>query len=152
MAAQTWYEVVLHRYEKETAPNVPDPKVLDNIRNDRQLDGETKQRWLKYFGRKVAREVFVHTRDNALYLTNELVNVTVSLCYSCGAFAVWIADGIVYPTTKFAVEPADDIPGTIRPDYLEASSIVDVSPRGAAALLRLCIQKLLVELGESGKN
>jgi len=37
-------------------------------------------------------------------------------------------------------------------DYEEASTILNFSPRGAAALLRFCIQKLCGYLEESGKD
>src|SRR5262249_8426724 len=46
----------------------------------------------------------------------------------------------------------EDMPPDVRTDFVEAAEIVDKSPRGAAALLRLAIQKLMPHLGESGKD
>jgi len=44
------------------------------------------------------------------------------------------------------------MPADIKNDFDEARSVLAVSPRSSAALLRLCVQKLCIELGEPGKN
>jgi hypothetical protein len=59
---------------------------------------------------------------------------------------------MVYPDSSLAPLPNDDLPPDIVADFEEARSIVQRSPRGAAALFRLCIQKLCIYLGEPGKN
>lgn len=44
------------------------------------------------------------------------------------------------------------MPSEIRAHFEEAREIFFLSPRGAAALLRLAVQKLCAVLGESGEN
>ena len=48
--------------------------------------------------------------------------------------------------------PHPDMPAPVKEDYLEARLIATDSPRAAAALLRLSVQKLLPLLGGNGKN
>ena len=82
----------------------------------------------------------------------ELYNVDISECYHCDKIAIWVGYSIAWPRQRFNINPNPDLPTEISQDFLEAAEILDASPRGSAALLRLCIQKLCIHLGEPGKN
>lgn len=73
-------------------------------------------------------------------------------CTHCGSYSIWYKQLIIYPDSSLAPLPSPDLPEEIKKDYEEARRIINRSPRGAAALLRLCIQKLCAFLGESGEN
>ena len=107
---------------------------------------------IRYFERKSQREVFFEAEEQSLYVKTELANVVLSKCFSCKAISVWRADELIYPLNHVVIAPNEGMPADVKEDFLEASEILDKSPRGAAALLRLSIQKLLIHLGEKGKN
>lgn len=77
--------------------------------------------------------------------------VIFSKCEACSREAIYIDGQIVLPGETDAPPPAVDLPTDCLPDYEEARSILPRSPRGAAALLRLVIQKLLPHLGATKK-
>jgi hypothetical protein len=76
----------------------------------------------------------------------------ISKCVKCEAITIWHNRNIVYPYNSTVEPPNNDLPADIKDDYNEAASISNFSPRAAAALLRLCIQKICIILGESGKD
>ena len=53
---------------------------------------------------------------------------------------------MVFPTIKIGPPPDKDMPEILKVDYEEARSVANISPRAAAALLRLCIQNLCIHL------
>ena len=75
-----------------------------------------------------------------------------STCSCCDKTSFWIKEKLIYPKSSIAPLPNKDMPEDVKEDYLEARIIVNDSPRGACALLRLALQKLMIHLGESGKN
>jgi hypothetical protein len=65
---------------------------------------------------------------------------------------MWCDEKMIFPNVGPAELSSPDMPKDIRADYDEANTIANASPRGAAALLRLAIQKLCKHLGKPGKN
>ncbi len=74
------------------------------------------------------------------------------VCSHCNKWSYWYKNKMIVPS-EAPVPPAHhDMPSECVAEYQEARDIVAVSPRAAAALLRLALQKLMVVLGEKGKN
>lgn len=78
--------------------------------------------------------------------------LSTSVCQHCGDATVWRGRVMIFPYVSSAPLPNEDMPEDVKADYQEASSIAAASPKAAAALLRLAVQKLCVHLGGNGKN
>lgn len=82
----------------------------------------------------------------------QLPAYSICKCGHCNNVSIWTQNKMIFPLVGTVPNPNDDLPPEVKDDYLEARNIVNLSPRGAAALLRLAVQKLCVHLGEKGKN
>lgn len=93
----------------------------------------------------------------------ESYNLWAGLCHHCKDYSLWLAhyideeeqqlDGkMIYPDVQLGSPPNEDIPVVCRTDYEEARQIANKSPRAAAALLRLCIENLCLNLDCKGSN
>ncbi len=120
-------------------------------RGEREIGKGDVERAFQWCDNMNTRLVFLEKKGDT-YPNFDVYNLYISKCYHCEKIAVWVHDNIVFPYEKEGVEPNRDLPENIIRDFEEARSIVGLSPRGAAALLRLCIQKLCVHLGEKGEN
>lgn len=73
-------------------------------------------------------------------------------CSHCERYSIWYDQVMIFPDFAGIDPPNGDFDMDIVADYNEAASILHKSPRGAAALLRLALQKLCKQLGEAGKD
>ena len=91
---------------------------------------------------------------NGSTVTNSYIlkNTATAKCNHCENVSFWKGEKMIYPTNGTVEQPNDDLPDDIKSLYREAGDILVMSPRGAAALLRLGLQKLCEHLGEGGKN
>lgn len=76
----------------------------------------------------------------------------VGQCKHCYRYTAWLDSKMIFPLSGNVPLPNYDLPNEIKNDYLEASEILNLSPRGSVALLRLALQKLCKALGEKGEN
>ncbi|CAN7438134.1 DUF4145 domain-containing protein [Neorhizobium sp. LjRoot104] len=151
LAKQFWSSL----YAKHNTEKSPLPLLLEkDAQNDFLEIGDPEQReeTVRIFKLLAKRLPFMEPSEGTLYGDKEIYNCFVSRCFNCNDIAIWIGDSLVYPGTGEAPEPNADLPSEIGRDYREASSILHLSPRGAAALMRLAIQKLCKHLGQPGQN
>jgi hypothetical protein len=153
LSHQTWFKVFVTNYDKDDAP----PRVANYVdfrdyNFEKIEDEKTRERFRAFVERLEEHSLTYHVTFGGKTCYWDMANLVLSRCYSCDGFAIWLEDRLLYPAKESAIAPHEEMPEAIKADFNEAASIVDKSPRGAAALLRLCIQKLMPILSEKGKN
>lgn len=150
LAKQFWYMSIAENYSKDATPTFYpkdyDLSAFDSLKDVKKIE-IFKDRAKKMIS---GRPFFDET--NTSYSNIKVQNLSISKCFNCNDVSIWIYDKLVWPASGEAPLANTDLPKNVRADYDEASTILDLSPRGATALLRLCIQKLCKFLGEPGKN
>ncbi|WP_228102245.1 DUF4145 domain-containing protein [Pseudomonas protegens] len=154
LAKQDWAEIyICTRTEESPLPDLLHKddrgRFIAQITDDEE---EFKKGMISWFDAMAAGEISVDSSQNTAYLKKYIRNLNTSHCFNCYGVSLWHYDKLIHPVVGNVVPANPDMPSDIKRDYDEASSILNQSPRGAAALLRLAIQKLCKELGQPGKN
>ena len=77
--------------------------------------------------------------------------LTIARCENCHNKILWIDNEYIYPDI-ITEEANEDMPNSVKQLYDEAGLIYNKSPRAACALLRLAIDRLCNELGETDRD
>lgn len=100
---------------------------------------------------------YAHMTWERLRTNSTWYELFMATCRHCGHYSLWQKTGekegyMIAPNAVTAPPPHADLPADCVRDYEEAREIAARSPRGAAALLRLVVQKLCVALKQPGEN
>lgn len=161
LAAQPWFYA--HAERISFSPHVPtlrhevDGELVDKLANASSYEEseiEKAQRQLERQTDLVKKRMFLGSADSVSFRdsTYAINNLHFSVCSECKNISIWKHDTLLYPETHIAPEPNEDMPDDVLRDYEEANSILVKSPRGAAALLRLSIEKICGHLGHGKKK
>lgn len=152
-ADQVWLNLTLHEisrnYNESTGlPSLPVPDQLQpaDFNDEKQFQSSVQ------FAEKISREKpFLNHEFKQHTSTQRLCNCFAARCISCGEFSIWVHKQMVYPKISKGILPNPDMPEYIQKLFDEARQIAGDSPRGAAALLRLCIQHICIHLDAGEK-
>ena len=97
-----------------------------------------------------------HYFDNDIEVENYGMRIiynelTIHRCQCCERKILWIDDTYIYPDIV-SEEANPDMPESVKQLYNEAALISNKSPRAACALLRLAVDTLCHELGETDRD
>ncbi len=153
---QDWYYTFAALYDDQKTPFIPLPDSAEQLEKDAQNPQVDNRSLLVFVNRYLSREVFLFSESeggqSSSYHMREAGNLSLSKCFTCKKVSVWIHERLVWPPHRTGPEPNGDLPPHIKADYQEARSILELSPRGAAALLRLCVEQLCIHLKAEGST
>jgi hypothetical protein len=148
LARQFWFSVHADPLKSDEKPVLATAETIKTLAvgNVEEAEHDRKLKWAEQMA---SGRPFLEVRRE--FRNRDVQNVSISYCFSCNQMCLWVYDQLVWPT-RHNPEPELDAVRNERREYVEASQILEASPRGAAALLRLTIEKLCKELGVSGEG
>lgn len=151
--SQTWFTVHAAGLSGERkTPVIFDNEVIKRILSSKGIEPEIREKFLPSFQKMANGQILLEQDKDGQWVHNNVENLWLSKCYNCDNIGVWVHDKLVFPPERYGPSSNIDLPKDVLRDFEEARIILNLSPRGAAALLRLSIQKLCVFLGEKGKD
>jgi hypothetical protein len=75
----------------------------------------------------------------------------VAVCRGCKRIALFEKDKLVFPTGS-GIPAAECMPQEAKEVFEEAQSIINLSPRAACAMLRICVERMVNASGAKGGN
>ncbi len=148
LAQQQWAELCAKFHQIDDPIRPADRQYIEKILSETEPDEENGLR--KIADAMLAEDPRVVKTNSNLYEYPKFENLCASRCFSCDKIAIWLQAKLIYPTAIYTIEPNPDLPAEVLADFNEAALILSLSPRGAAALLRLAIQRLCISLGKKG--
>jgi hypothetical protein len=150
LAHQFWFHVYVDSFKKGEGPSVIPLQAIENF--VATLEGDDDGKMIALLERSRKHEVTYESLQYGSSSHWRMMNLFIGRCHACEGFAIWIKDKLIWPVLSLEVEPHQDMPGVVKEDFIEAARIVQLSPRGSAALSRMILQKLMAVLGEKGDN
>ena len=124
--------------------NYKPPQYRGERFNCPSCEAFAQQRWYQMRIKKVEKD----------FLDKNYISTSTwqAKCESCQNVSIWYDEKMIYPSESTAPPPYNDMPKDVKKIYNEARDISNLSPRAAAALLRVALEVLTVHLGETKGN
>jgi Domain of unknown function (DUF4145) len=149
LARQFWFSVHADPLKADEKPLVAPAETLKALTLG-DVEEDERDRKMKWAERMVSGRPFLEVHRQ--FRNRDVQNVSISYCFNCNEMCLWVCDQLVWPKRVESPEPKLQALPDVRRDDDEASQTLDASPRGAAALLRLALDKVCKELGESRES
>jgi hypothetical protein len=144
VAHQDWYSLFL-KPENAAEVRVLTPESVKALRQDDARRNNIKE--IDKFVERLKKNALTYEYQKHPHpLKVKMANLHISNCHNCNGFSLWVGGLLVFPTK------IDKTPELVEEDLEEAATILNKFPRGATALMRVCIQKLVPLLEDDGNE
>ncbi len=149
IAKQSVYAMYVDQYENPTEllQNINQRRlILKGIEKLSDQSGTGPEAYGNFYVQNIS--IFPVSSPKEVYPVSSLF---LSNCQNCGKSTVWFNDLMIYPQFK-QIKKCPEMPTKVAEYFDEANLILELSPRGAIAILRLAIEELIKQFEKNKKS